>query len=559
MHRKFISTVVFVIAGLLHSQPSQAQDTAPAAPAAPTSPAAPTTPIDMDPHEVFNDLFGGDVKRVRITSSVADDLELAVQLLGSAETVASTPKLLVVICRESIQLASMDTAGLPIVLKAIAMMKQHGGTLIEADFPSGLARLYQTAYVQSPSTKRGETGEKLIDVLLQYGSFLESLGEIDQAVVQYRRADTVARAIDWPSRPSLTQRITDANSRKALFTQIAMLKRRLTLNPKDAASAEELIFLYLFELDQPSAAQSVAEKLSDATVTKQVSLAAQPADSLADADAANLSLWYEKLLNRAKSDGTKANVLTRLVLVLDRSLALHTDQDLDRLRIKVKRDRFADELTALQKSLANQETATATKTSTAIDLVKLVDTDVHAVSGDWEKRGSQVGQLANKRGALLRIPVVPEGNYEFTAQFTRSEGDKAIGFNLPLGDTSVALFLGWSGKVDGIARINREDVSRNASSKPTKLSNGRRNTLVIRVMHLPADEVQINATLNGESVVSWKGARASLSEDRSLRLDAPLSLGINGWNSTVVYHSLSLKMLSGEAKMVADTSRPKKR
>ncbi len=508
-----------------------------------------TSPDEMDPQKIFEELFGMDVRRARTTSDTTDDLELAEQLLRSANTVSSTPKLFAVICREAIALASVDMNGLDTVLKGIDLMRKQGVALTADDFPSDLARLYQTTYVRSPSSQREETGQTLIDVLLKYGGFLESLGEIDAAVVQFRRADTVARAIDWPSRPSLTKRITQALGRKTLFVQIEALKKRMTANPNDVAAANDLVYLYLIELNQPQVAVRYAGMSSDATLAQHADRATKPASDLTEADAVSLGAWYESMLDRAPSDSAKANVLGRLVGALDQYLTLHAEADLDRLKVKVKRDRFAEQLASLAK--VDEPVAATPRT---IDLGKLIDPKAHAERGEWLKQGSQIAQMPERKGSLLRIPVVPTGSYELTIQFTRTEGDRGMGFALPVGDTGVALYLRWSGKVDGLSNIDRRDVDRNPTTRPSTMTNDRRNVLLVRINLLPENQAHIVVTLNGTSIVDWKGARSSLTPDRYVRMKDQMTFGLNGWNSKVVYHSLSLRMLDGEAKHLSNLS-----
>ena len=77
---------------------------------------------DKDPQKLFDDIFGPDVRRVKASTDTDDDHKLAKQLIDSVATVKDTPKLVAVICRNAIALASNDLAGLDLVRQGIATL-----------------------------------------------------------------------------------------------------------------------------------------------------------------------------------------------------------------------------------------------------------------------------------------------------------------------------------------------------------------------------------------------------------------------------------------------------
>lgn len=518
------------------------------------APAATKKTDEMDPKAVFEELFGTEIRRVRATSDGADDLELAKQLLGSAESVVETPRLLAVIGRNVINLSSNDMAGLETVRRSLALLRKHEVPLLTTDFPSGLIRLFQMAYVRASSTDRPKVGESFINLLVEYGTFLESIHSLDLAITQYRRAELVATAIRWPDKATLTQRVANVTARKTLMNRVRLSQERFRDSPGSAAAASELLYFYTIELNDAASAKRITEKITDAALKKKATLALAPVDTLTETDALLVADWYESWLSRAQSSDAKVSVLTRATTATNRYLTLHAAQDLNRLKVKVKHDRLVKELETTVAAADADTSKTTAATPAVIDLGKLVDVNKHVMDGEWRKQGSQVAQVSTKKGAILRLPVVPEGDYEFTALFTRSEGDKGLGFTLPVGDTGVMLFLSWSNRHDGLSRVNGSNVQKNPTTKATSMTNKRRMTLVVRVVHLPDDEVQIGATLNGQSIVNWKGPRSALSPDRYMKLPHPFSLGLNGWQSKVVYHSLKLRMIKGKAKMVDDAA-----
>lgn len=311
---------------------------------------------EADPQKVFNDVYGAAVRRVQATSETADDLALATKIFESSILFVQKPQLFAVICRKVIELASIDVLGLATVKKSLAMMRQNEMTIVATDFPVELVKLSQSAYIRAKSSQRAEAGEAFINVVLEYGQFLESIGNSGLAITQYRRASSIAIAIRWPDRARLVERINAATARRVIEARIQSLEKQLKVNPADTSAGEELIYLYLIELDDSVGARKAANSMTNADIKKSATWATSDIESLNDEATSYLGSWYEKMLPRAKEAEAKTRVLTRILAVLNRYLIIHKEQDLDHLRVKVKRDRFAADLAKMKEEADSRQT-----------------------------------------------------------------------------------------------------------------------------------------------------------------------------------------------------------
>lgn len=185
-----------------------------------------------------------------------------------------------------------------------------------------------------------------------------------------------------------------------------------------------------------------------------------------------------------------------------------------------------------------------------INALKHVDPDWHAVSGEW--RWSEEG-LTTEPSIMSRVilPFEIEAGYDLKAEFTRTTGDGSITIVLPVGRRQCQMFLaGWWQTVHGVGRIDGvepHDAKNPARWKPGKLTNERRYQVEISV-RTEKDEATINVSLDGESIIAWTGKQSSLSIAPYMRLPYLKRSGIGAYDSTVTFHTVLLRSVSGKAR-----------
>jgi hypothetical protein len=179
-----------------------------------------------------------------------------------------------------------------------------------------------------------------------------------------------------------------------------------------------------------------------------------------------------------------------------------------------------------------------------LDMVRLPD---HAIFGGWKLLdGALVSDGAPV--AVLMAPVVARGHYELRCDFTRWASNDTVGWNLPVGDQSVCLFVsGWNGVVHGLSDIDGIDATRldertGAVKKPGIIENTVRHRLYAKVV-VNGNQAEITATLDDQEIVSWSGLWKSLTPWPDRILPVADAFGVHSSPGCVAhFHTLELRV-----------------
>ena len=194
------------------------------------------------------------------------------------------------------------------------------------------------------------------------------------------------------------------------------------------------------------------------------------------------------------------------------------------------------------------------KPGTWTDLLPLIDLEKDKVKGDWKLQAKALAIVTPIRTGCITLPIAPEGDYELEVKFERTSGRNVVAIVLPVGSARAAVQMGgWHGDgwyYGGLDRINGQRAYSNETTvKSGDLDNGREYVVTIRVL-AGRGRAQVAASLNGRPYIAWRGPEAALSLAKDWVLPQGGSLGLSAYESTVVFHSVRLKMLSGEARLL---------
>lgn len=147
------------------------------------------------------------------------------------------------------------------------------------------------------------------------------------------------------------------------------------------------------------------------------------------------------------------------------------------------------------------------------------------------------------------VPVVVTGSYQATFKFTRRTGKEAVSFILPVGDTQCSLVLdSWTGTISGIDLVDNTPIDRRVGTSairtPQPIVNGVVHTLSASVVQ-SGTNVTIDARLDGQRLINWKGSVARLSLHAPRSMPVPHSFGISFWNQVGDVHELTLELKKG--------------
>ena len=193
-----------------------------------------------------------------------------------------------------------------------------------------------------------------------------------------------------------------------------------------------------------------------------------------------------------------------------------------------------------------------------IDALKYVDPSWDAVSGDWRREDDALITEAAPMSRLT-LPFDIDGSYEILAEFTRRAGDDAITVILPVGQRSCQVILsGWRGAAHGLRLIDGVEAyefDNPATFRPGKLVNKRRYRAVVAVQ-IKEDNASIDVSLDGQAVIQWTGKQKSLSIAPQWGLPYAPQAGIGACDSTVIFHRVSVRSISGKSRRASRPAPP---
>ena len=113
-----------------------------------------------------------------------------------------------------------------------------------------------------------------------------------------------------------------------------VLKERLKTKPDSTTIPQELVRLYVVELEEPASAVPYADKTGQKGTPRLVALASQDAASLSQAQCLNMAQWYVALTEGSSKPGRR-RALSQAITCYKRFLTLHRKGDAARLKAKL--------------------------------------------------------------------------------------------------------------------------------------------------------------------------------------------------------------------------------
>jgi tetratricopeptide (TPR) repeat protein len=503
--------------------------------------------------EAFEAVYGADLKRVKATPDVKDDLELATRLFAAAKEAAGQPEFLNVLCVKAFELATVQPNGYPTAIAAMELLAS-GVPGKRVWCAERVVEVRQWQFDAVRTGDRATPGEELITALLDLAD-LKS-GAPAEGAALCRRAEIVARTIK-------SDRLAEIDARqKALAVALKTLreadslKALIEMNPQNAQVRERLVRLYLVDLDNPVEAAKYVEGVADPPLAKYVAAAAKGLESAPELAAKELGQWYVALAERALA-GAKAAMYARAKAYYERFLELHTAEDLDRTTVAMVLKKVAAELATLTAPPGTVGAATDTiiAPGKAVDVLKSVDPQKDTVKGQWKMRDGGLRVESNEAAQRIALPVVVAGSYEFEVEFTRTGGFDNIVFIVPVAMSEALISLNAFMDTAIFEATHGQGEPKENKVKVGKLQNDRKYSARVQVLVRGAD-AQVTVSLDGKRVLGWTGPHAALTRPGDWGLPRHQGLGMGTWCSNVVFHSAKLKMLSGKAKLLGPNRQP---
>jgi len=485
---------------------------------------------------VFDTLFAAKLKSVAGTPDRADDVALAKDMLMLADKSVSQPTLVALLCESAHDLGVRHADGYAVAVEAMTLLAQT----VDEKRPAAREKLITVLSKQSTAGKADEresAAQELIDLLIAMGGEDLEKQQYAEAAADFRRAMTLAQVRKSASLDEAKTRLELALSRERTMKRLGSLQERLLKDATDSATAEDIIKLYVIELDDPAAAKPYLDRAKKAQLTTLVNAAAESIDTVAKETSLALGEWYRGLAATVKGDA-QAVPFARAVSCFDRFLQLHESDDVAKVKATELRREVAEKLAKLTLPPAPASTAARSKT---IDVMKQIDVKRDAVFGTWSLVNGTL-TCSNEERARLKLPCEVNGAYRLSIEFTR-KGDSSLAVILPVGESQVLFFVdGWLefGGRSGLEMIDGERAPNNGATKGIYLQKGKRQLLDIEVRP-EQSKVVVRATLDRKRLFEWSGMQSRLSLEKYWDLGDSKAIALGAWATAFDFHSIRLE------------------
>lgn len=187
-----------------------------------------------------------------------------------------------------------------------------------------------------------------------------------------------------------------------------------------------------------------------------------------------------------------------------------------------------------------------------IDLLKMVDIERDAITGEWTLAHGVLSVNAAPGVRKLHAPVQPHGAYEVRLEYERpdqSDKDGSLRVALPVGPHSVGLIV--TSQAIGLDTILGKRFVENETTRKGDFRDGMKHQLDITVTP-SGDDAKISVSLDGQLQFDWSGPSSSLHPFWVWGNDSK-GLCLGAWKSAHIITVFQLRELSSSPK--SDDSR----
>ncbi len=340
--------------------------------------------------QVFDSLYAQKIRQVTATADRADDIALAKEMLASARESGSTPTLQILLAEATADLAGRHPDGYATAIEALQLVAdEHEGQreAARAKMIDLLTRQSRTGTADA----RAAAGDSLIDLLINMGDEKAEKKQYAEAAADYRRANTLAVQRKSDQVESIKAKLEFAMSRDRAVKQIARLQEKLLQNANDHATAEEIVKLYVRDLQDAASAGPFVTRVKNPELAERTRLASKDIGEL-DADAClSLGEWYKELAVGLPATDMAA-MLERSSLCLTRFLSLDDATGLAKTKAEIL---LKDVVASLEKLQAVKGSTPPTITAKQSSELTILEAQ-YGADGAWIDVTAKVKKMAQK-------------------------------------------------------------------------------------------------------------------------------------------------------------------
>lgn len=249
----------------------------------------------------FNRLYGREVKNVRATAGVSDDLALAQELIRTAAKLDLEPDVVEAMCDTAFDLSGVIGGGEFLAFRAATTLRRKvGGLEAQAKAELMRAKVYLAAYREQ---EYQADAERAIGALIRAAEAQTTGGRHGEALRSWRRAHNLARQTESAHLALVEERMPAFERRVKAVAERADLAALLRKRPEIRSTRKRMLKLLLLELDNPGNAADFLDPSSPESFKVHLPLAAKDPKELEVEALLSLAEWYVELLPEAGKGG----------------------------------------------------------------------------------------------------------------------------------------------------------------------------------------------------------------------------------------------------------------
>jgi len=296
-----------------------------------------------DPEAAYEERFGTEAERVRLSKDRDDDATFAAKLLQAADNLQDDRPMRVLLYEKAYWFGVKGPKGRKTAIEATQRLSE----LVPEERDDWQEKALMADFLLVEETKdKGAARKvlrKLVDRVVALADAHARAGKYARAANLYRGALKGASRIDPDRKDAILAKLKAISPQAEVDERIQQLKRRLKAEPGNQAAAAALLRLYLVDLDKPEAAAEYAELgAKDETEKRLVLVAGMHLERLPEKALLTLGDWYKDLA--AGAGPARPAMLRRAKTYYERYLARCTEEDESRLPVQAKLDQVTEDL-----------------------------------------------------------------------------------------------------------------------------------------------------------------------------------------------------------------------
>ena len=254
-----------------------------------------------DVNRLYAKGFGEKDAAVRAAHNPQKSAAFARELLESAGAVREDPAYRAVLFEKAYEFGMLYPDGVPVSIEAMEQLAKASPDTKAACNEKLLNALYKQFQTSAPRQSQAAAVVYLNKAMEVAGNLAEA-GKYDEAIALCNKAKPIT-PLPPETRAQLVDCLQYLKDRQTTARQIAELKAKLKITPRDLNVSTELVRLLVLNLDRPAEAIEYLPATGDEKLQKIIPMATKDVTTLNEAELIELGDWYRSQTLKAGKPG----------------------------------------------------------------------------------------------------------------------------------------------------------------------------------------------------------------------------------------------------------------